>query len=436
MKHKKNVLAFALKCMVISTLIMGSYTLAMAQKKPFAGQTIRVLAVRGGDTEAMKGLAPDLEKKTGIKAVIDTFGYEVLRPKIMMEVLTKSPKYDVFGVDEPWTALFAPHMVPFDEWPGHERVDIADFTKPSVTGATWQNVVYGIPYNGNITFTLYRKDLFDDPRYKAEFFSKYGYELDAPQTLEQWYDIASFFHRPEEDLYGWASSPTKGEFVVVDVTTFLGFWDIDILDERMRPTVDSPEAVEALKFYLKMVATGPPGAETFGHAQRNDAINSGRVAMAIQWPVMIPFNNDPNESVVAGKLGYALNPKGPVRRSDLTGTWAFNIPKPSRHKGAATEFIYWIASRDVAKDLIETGMNPVRLDLLGDPELQKLYPWYAVQLEAWSYATSRPRVPFYPEVSDAVSTWASKIVVGAVTAEEGLKAMQKELMEIVEQYGY
>ncbi len=49
---------------------------------------------------------------------------------------------------------------------------------------------------------MYRQDLFDDPKEKAAFKAKYGYDLALPETYSQLRDIAEFFTRPDQKLFG------------------------------------------------------------------------------------------------------------------------------------------------------------------------------------------------------------------------------------------
>ena len=51
---------------------------------------------------------------------------------------------------------------------------------------------------------VYRRDLFDDPKEKAAFKGKYGYDLAAPATYDQLRDIAEFFTRPDQKSFGIA----------------------------------------------------------------------------------------------------------------------------------------------------------------------------------------------------------------------------------------
>ncbi len=52
---------------------------------------------------------------------------------------------------------------------------------------------------------MYRRDLFEDREQRAAFREKYGYELAVPITYEQLRDMAEFFTRPEQNLYGLAT---------------------------------------------------------------------------------------------------------------------------------------------------------------------------------------------------------------------------------------
>merc|ERR1711881_182788 len=56
----------------------------------------------------------------------------------------------------------------------------------------------------------YRKDLFENPAEQKSFQSKYGYALAPPKTYSQLRDVAEFFTRPEQNLYGIATYYSKG----------------------------------------------------------------------------------------------------------------------------------------------------------------------------------------------------------------------------------
>ena len=69
---------------------------------------------------------------------------------------------------------------------------------PDNSGKYW-----GLPVNQDAYGMMYRKDLFDDPKEKEAFKTKYGRELEIPQTYEDAKQVAEFFTRPDHGLYGW-----------------------------------------------------------------------------------------------------------------------------------------------------------------------------------------------------------------------------------------
>jgi multiple sugar transport system substrate-binding protein len=59
----------------------------------------------------------------------------------------------------------------------------------------WDQKVYALPLLGDALLCFYRQDLFQDPRHRDAFRSKYGRELAAPVTWEQFTDIAEYFDK-------------------------------------------------------------------------------------------------------------------------------------------------------------------------------------------------------------------------------------------------
>ena len=62
---------------------------------------------------------------------------------------------------------------------------------------------YGLPANQDAYGLTYRKDLFEDPKEKEAFKAKYGRDLAVPQTYQEAKEVAEFFTRPDQGLYGW-----------------------------------------------------------------------------------------------------------------------------------------------------------------------------------------------------------------------------------------
>src|SRR3546814_2985453 len=64
--------------------------------------------------------------------------------------------------------------------------------------------------DGDLHTLSYRVDLFEDPEEQKAFRDKYGYDLAPPVTWDQYYDVAEFFTRPEEKLWGTVEAFWRG----------------------------------------------------------------------------------------------------------------------------------------------------------------------------------------------------------------------------------
>ena len=82
-----------------------------------------------------------------------------------------------------------------------------------------------------------------------------------------------------------------------------------------KPTlvVDKAKGVEGMEYYKKLMAISPKGSETMAHVERQAAFCTdpkGVLDMFI-WPAQIASYEDPDKSLVAGKIVYSAPPAGP-----------------------------------------------------------------------------------------------------------------------------
>ena len=89
------------------------------------------------------------------------------------------------------------------------------------------------------------------------------------------------------------------------INTFGGTW----FDMKWTPTIDTPEWKKAIGFYVDLMkADGPPGASSNGFNENLTLMTSGKAAMWIDATVAGGMLENPKESQVAGKMGYAQSP--------------------------------------------------------------------------------------------------------------------------------
>lgn len=190
----------------------------------------------------------------------------------------------------------------------------------------WDEKAYALPLLGDAFLCFYRKDLFDDPQHQAAFKRKYKHNLAAPETWEQFTDIADYFQgqkRPGIDhlcpsLPPLPASDTEldREFYLLaapiarravrederqpvsDVELFSFHYDVDTGGVR----IDTGGFVKALESLQKLQAYRP--AET--SAEPPLSFQSGEAVLCLASPSWITrFNENPR---VRGKFGICPVP--------------------------------------------------------------------------------------------------------------------------------
>jgi multiple sugar transport system substrate-binding protein len=149
----------------------------------------------------LQELVNDYTKETGVKVTVETTPWSDFQTKTFREFAAKGDAYDMVVGDSQWLGAGSTQ--------GH-YVDLTDFFKKhnlekvflpaTVVGYAEYPIgsqkYWAIPLEGDANGWAYRKDWFEDPKEKAAFKAKYGYELGVPKDYKQLRDIAEFFYRP------------------------------------------------------------------------------------------------------------------------------------------------------------------------------------------------------------------------------------------------
>ena len=398
-------------------------------KKPYAGQTIRVLFANHPWAEAIKPLIPEFEKETGITVKLESYSEKNLSDKLTVELATGSSTIDVFMTRPLQEAkLFAknkwstdlktfindPNKTPAD-W------DWADFKKSAVNAVTVDGVVMASPIVGEWTTLFYRKDLFE----------KAG--LKPPTTLEEMEAAAKKLNDPANGVAGFVARGNRGA-AVTQFSAFLYSFGGDFIKDG-KATFDTPEAAEAFKFYGRMLKNyGPPGVTNMSWEQAIVVFSSGKAAMWADASVFVSQVTDKTKSQVADQVGYVVFPAGPKgsKPYDVVA-WALSIPSQSKNKDAAWEFLKWANSKAMTKKMLAAGVTVTRNSAWADKEAGAKFPpgFAEVAQKTGVVAVSydRPVMTAVGEARDAIGTVIVKSI--ETGGAEDLTPLIKEQAKIV-----
>jgi multiple sugar transport system substrate-binding protein len=281
---------------------------------------------------------------------------------------------------------------------------------PDHSGQFWS-----LPVNQDVYGLMYRKDLLENPKEKKKFTMAYGYELGVPQTYQQARDIAEFFTRPEERLYGWGQMGGQDyDFASTTANSFLWSFGGELYNPKtfeVQGYINSPASVDGIQSYIEMFRYGPPGSRSWGWEEVSEAFQKGQLAMAMQWYFFFHSSADPQANPFATRTGFANLPgaigrDGKFRRQVSLGGQGMGINKHSKKQELVVKFMEWYflpeQQRQYAK-VCQTGLKEILLS----SEWQTLNAYNKHFAQALPYTNDYWHLPEYPVL---LAQWQEELV--------------------------
>ncbi|AEJ20941.1 ABC transporter substrate-binding protein [Gracilinema caldarium] len=366
-------------------------------------KAIRVLLANHPYAETLKPLIAEYEAKTGVKVNVESYDENQLTQKLTTEFATRSSTVDVF-MTRPlqegklfyrngWYENLTPYINNAKKTPAN--YNFADYSKSAVDAVTYAKSVYTIPLVTEWQVLYYRTDLFNQAGLKP------------PTTFDELLAAAKKLHNPDKNIYGIVSRGQRGA-AVTQFSTYLYNFGGDFL-KNGKAVIDSPEAIEAFKFYGKMLKEyGPPGVTNMSWAQGQALFQAGQVAMWTDASVFLGNLKDPTKSQVADKVGVALMPAGPKGNHPfIVVSWGMAVSKQSKNKDLAYDFLMWATSKELAiKAMIDKGITMARNSVWTDANILAKFDQQlattAVKMGPIGTPYDRPLMTAVGEARDAI----------------------------------
>lgn len=262
----------------------------------------------------------------------------------------------------------------------------------------WDSVIRANRWTGRFGDRLGAGPLLEIPvncesynlAYVPEILSRCAEEV--PTTWRDFFAVAKRIAEKTGGAIGGFGQ--RGVFVWHTVYTGYAtqFWSYGAtdFDEAGRCAIASPAGVRATQDFIDALRTAGPQEwpEQRWYELAMD-FAQGKYGLLVDSDHYVAFFEDPEQSSLVGKIGYALPPQGPggLVKPNLW-TWSVVMNAQSHDKQAAWEFMEWATSREfLLRSTFEGNMNPTRMSIWDDPAFIK----YA---EAWGsfYQVSRQLV--------------------------------------------
>src|SRR3954468_4970767 len=235
---------------------LAPYRAAKINWKQVEGETITVAVIPASYFENLISLQPQFEALTGVHLRFEKVPPGQIRQKALLDLSSKTATYATHAADPMYYPLYVSNkwVDPLDKYLADPSLTDKDWFKYDDIIKAWRDadsmngVPYGIPYDGEVTVQVYRKDLYD------------AKGLKPADTYDQLVSNAKALTDTGNRIYGLALRGFAGAgqnmYIYPSIfRSFGGNWGTG-----NNIVVNSPEAVQALTWYVDVLSQYAPPA--------------------------------------------------------------------------------------------------------------------------------------------------------------------------------
>ena len=341
--------------------------------------SITLIGEDSSNLAAIEWAADQYEEQFGVKVNVEAVSFGELQDYANTDLALGTGIYDIIlqynfslsmYVDNEW-------VVPYEDFLTYSNLSEQDVTRiegdvfPNVwreLGHFWneatleaQPIPVGLPFAANTMVLVYNKTLFEE---NALAFEKtYGQPLTVPETWPEFRNIAEFFTRPDDGIYGLSLQGADEGWLYYEWVNFAFSLGDGVMDKEYgwqgnsdTPlTISSTSTIDATQFYMDLKPFSDPALyfET-SVIEQGQVMAENRAAMAIMWSDYLSSLIFPNGQNNKNRFGFAPIPGN---KSMIAGG-LFYINRSSNRKEAASKFIAYLLQEDIQTAMAARGLLP------------------------------------------------------------------------------
>ena len=243
-------------------------------------------------TKNAPSVAQLLEKEAGVKLEFVLTTPENNDQKNLQSISTRDGSFHIAQTSTNQNGDYraAGFLRPLDEYVAKYRPDWNDpkwgYAGGRVTTAMFNQFngeTVSVACDGDYQVWVYRIDLFDNAKNQRDFRARYGRDLEFPRTWEHHAQVAQFFTRPDQKLYGSVDlkSPFWGYVNWMMRYVSQGRPNRQYFDAATaKPLINSPQGIKAAREHLASMAWTYSNALSTAWPEQYAALGAGQAAMA------------------------------------------------------------------------------------------------------------------------------------------------------------
>lgn len=214
------------------TLTTFAAAFAALSASAYAATELTIATVNNGHMIEMQKLSKAFEKQNpDIKLNWVTLEEGVLRQRVTTDIATKGGQFDVMTIGMYETPIWGEKSW-LKEIQTNAAYDAEDLLPAMRAGLSYDGKLYAVPFYGESSMVMYRKDLVD----------KAGMTVLDRATWGHIRDVAAAIHDPDNGVYGIClrGKPSWGDNTAY-ITTMANSFGARWFDEDWKPQLTSPE---------------------------------------------------------------------------------------------------------------------------------------------------------------------------------------------------
>jgi len=403
--------------------------------------------------QAMPTFTKQWEELTGVKVKLVEQSAMDIPARIMAEAAAKTGEYDLLNAFPGVVpdAVSAGAILPMDEYAAKGQPDFSPLEAPLQAQQTYNGKLYFLLLDGEHLMLVLRRDVLDLPGAREEFRAKYGWEPGCPETLGQWEQLAEFFHTKrgqtrwgktfDQDLYGALGSRSLHTAHRHFSAYFGGVW----FDKEMKPRIQTPHGIQAIKHFISIARYMPPDVPTWGTPQIVPFWASGQAFSVMAAPSIVSYSQNNAESKIKGQQLSCLMPGTVIdgklmRRSPQATGAGYMVSRSSKHPELAYYFLQWLTGPTKGEDVIahpQGTWEPVRRSSASHEAILGKFgaQFVEVTVENTKYATALLMLPGNTEYFSVLDTQLALVMQGQASAEDAAKNIEEGWNKITDNVG-
>ena len=410
--------------LVLVFVVAGVGSSAVASPDARESVTLTISRWAGPHADDQIEVIKQFEDETGINVVVDAIDYGQLYQKQVLNMSTATGGYDLVWAQEVWLPDYASKgfllsLNDFIDQGVVEGFDLSAYNQSLIATDTIDGELYGLPTFIQTPILVYNKEMIE----------KAGLAVPEAWTWEATLEIAKHF---KDDGSGIALPAMQGMAAVDVWAAIMRSNDGDYFDADGKLALTDPAVVEATEYYKALVDVSMRGSTSWHYDDVNKALQFGQAPVGITISGLAGFLENPEESAVAGKLGYAPLPFSKHTFGTLS-LWSWCVTADSKHPQEAFQLAAWLTSADVEKQQTQmNGQISAVVSLFNDEDLVSNMPWLPGVGAALENSSTQPLLEGGSQLAERMQEMLSAVATGVEEPQAALESAQSDLTALFE----